>query len=306
MIYTLTLNPAVDYFIHVDSFAEGELNLANYSNILCGGKGINVSQTLANLGVASMATGFIGGETGGIILKFLAEKNIAADFMAVKDNTRINIKLYNKNTSVETEIAGISPKITAAQEKSLFNKIVNVVKKDDILVLSGSIPPSVSKNIYKKIAENINKQAKVVLDTRGSCLKENLHNNFLIKPNKAELEEMFCQKFKTTEDIIKACDYFFRGDIDNIIVSMGKDGSIYLNKNHVYKALPMEMNVKNSVGAGDSMVAGFIYGIMQGCELPDCYKLAVCTSLATVAAPSFATLAGIEVFYKQVEIQQIK
>ncbi|MDR0483887.1 MAG: 1-phosphofructokinase [Alphaproteobacteria bacterium] len=306
MIYTLTLNPAVDYFLQVNDFNEGGLNIASSSNIISGGKGINVSLVLSNLQVQSTALGFLGGYTGNIVLKTLTEKNVITDFTEVDANTRINIKLYNQNTAKETEIAGISPKITENQIDNLINKITNILKERDVLVLAGSIPSSVVPNIYKIISQKVNLQVKIILDTRGNLLKENIHNNFLIKPNKVELEEMFQISFNNTEDIVKACDYFFQQNVSNIIVSMGAEGSLFINKNHVYQALPIKLDVKNSVGAGDSMVAGFIYGVAHNKSLEDCYRFAVASSLATISGEGLATMEKLNNFYSQIKIQQIK
>ncbi|MDR2007639.1 MAG: 1-phosphofructokinase [Alphaproteobacteria bacterium] len=305
-IYTLTLNPAVDYFLHVDNLKEGNLNLATYSNILVGGKGLNVSTVLANLSVANTATGFIGGEVGDMILRNLSGRGIKTDFIKVAGNTRINLKLYNQNTSIETEIAGVSPKISEEKAADLINKIVDTVRSEDILVLAGSIPNSISQHIYKSIAEQLSAGVKIILDTRGNCLRENLHNNFLIKPNKRELEEMFGCNLNSTEEIIETCAYFFENGAQNVIVSLGGEGSLCLNNKGVYKANPIKLNVKNTVGAGDSMVAGFIYGVSQNKTLEDCYKLAVSASLATIAGEGLATQDGINNFYNQVNIQQIK
>lgn len=278
MIYTLTLNPALDYDIYLDSFREEELNLSKEINIRAGGKGINVSKLLANLEVKSKALGYTGGFVGSFIEKDLYKEGIETDFVELEGTTRINVKINNNNK--ETEIAGLSPEISKVQLDKLLGKFLNL-KKGDILILSGSIPESIEKNIYKIISKKLESGIKVVLDTRGNLLKENLSSNFLIKPNIIELEEMFGKELKTTKDIIKECSYFLDQNIENIIVSMGGKGALLINKNGAWSAKSPKGTLVNSVGAGDSMVAGFIAGIEMGKSTEDSFKLGVASGSAT-------------------------
>ena len=278
MIYTLTLNPALDYDIYMDSFQEGDLNLSKEVNIRAGGKGINVSKLLANLGIKSKALGYTAGFTGDFIKKNLYDEGIESDFVELDGITRINVKI--NNNSKETEIAGLSPKITKEAEEKLIEKI-SKLQKDDILILSGSIPGSIERNIYKKLAEMLPEGTKIVLDTRGNLLKENLNGNFLIKPNIAELEEMFETKLNTTADIIEKCAYFLERNVKNVIVSMGGKGALLVNKEGAYLAGAPKGELINSVGAGDSMVAGFIAGIETGRSPEDSFRLAVASGSAT-------------------------
>ena len=278
MIYTLTLNPALDYDIYMDSFQEGDLNLSKEVNIRAGGKGINVSKLLANLGIKSKALGYTAGFTGDFIKKNLYDEGIESDFVELDGITRINVKI--NNNSKETEIAGLSPKITKEAEEKLIEKI-SKLQKDDILILSGSIPGSIERNIYKKLAEMLPEGTKIVLDTRGNLLKENLNGNFLIKPNIAELEEMFETRLSTTADIIKKCAYFLERNVKNVIVSMGGKGALLVNKEGAYLAEAPKGELINSVGAGDSMGAGFIAGIETGRSPEDSFRLAVASGSAT-------------------------
>ena len=278
MIYTLTLNPALDYDIYMDSFQEGDLNLSKEVNIRAGGKGINVSKLLANLGIKSKALGYTAGFTGDFIKKNLYDEGIESDFVELDGITRINVKI--NNNSKETEIAGLSPEITKEAEEKLIEKI-SKLQKDDILILSGSIPGSIERNIYKKLAEMLPEGTKIVLDTRGNLLKENLNGNFLIKPNIAELEEMFETKLNTTADIIEKCAYFLERNVKNVIVSMGGKGALLVNKEGAYLAGVPKGELINSVGAGDSMVAGFIAGIEKGRSPEDSFRLAVASGSAT-------------------------
>ena len=272
MIYTLTLNPALDYDIYMDSFQEGDLNLSKEVNIRAGGKGINVSKLLANLGIKSKALGYTAGFTGDFIKKNLYDEGIESDFVELDGITRINVKI--NNNSKETEIAGLSPKITKEAEEKLIEKI-SKLQKDDILILSGSIPGSIERNIYKKLAEMLPEGTKIVLDTRGNLLKENLNGNFLIKPNIAELEEMFETRLSTTADIIKKCAYFLERNVKNVIVSMGGKGALLVNKEGAYLAGVPKGELINSVGAG------FIAGIETGRSPEDSFRLAVASGSAT-------------------------
>ena len=301
MIYTLTLNPALDYDIYMDSFQEGDLNLSKEVNIRAGGKGINVSKLLANLGIKSKALGYTAGFTGDFIKKNLYDEGIESDFVELDGITRINVKI--NNNSKETEIAGLSPKISKEAEEKLIEKI-SKLQKDDILILSGSIPESIEKNIYKKLAEMLPKETKIVLDTRGSLLKENLNENFLIKPNIAELNEMFGTELKTTADIVEKCAYFLERNVKNVIVSMGGKGALLVNKEGAYLAKAPKGELINSVGAGDSMVAGFIAGIETGKSPEDSFRLAVASGSATAYSYGLGEKDLIYRLYNEITLEK--
>ena len=301
MIYTLTLNPALDYDIYMDSFQEGDLNLSKEVNIRAGGKGINVSKLLGNLGIKSKALGYTAGFTGDFIKKNLYDEGIDSDFVELNGITRINVKI--NNNSKETEIAGLSPKITKEAEEKLIEKI-SKLQKDDILILSGSIPESIERNIYKKLAEMLPEDTKIVLDTRGSLLKENLNGNFLIKPNIAELDEMFGTELRTTEDIIEKCGYFLERGVKNIIISMGGKGALFVNKDGAYSARVPEGKLINSVGAGDSMVAGFIAGIETGKSPEDSFRLAVASGSATAYSYGLGERELIYRLYNEITLKK--
>ena len=301
MIYTLTLNPALDYDIYMDSFKEESLNLSKEVNIRAGGKGINVSKLLSNLGIKSKALGYTAGFTGDYIKKNLHEEGIEADFVTLEGITRINVKI--NNNSKETEIAGLSPKITKEAEDKLTEKIKSL-QSGDILILSGSIPESLEKNIYKKLSEIVAENVKIVLDTRGSLLKENLEKNFLIKPNIAELEEMFGTELKTTGDIAEKCRYFLEEGVQNVIVSMGGKGALFVSKNGVYSAEAPKGKLINSVGAGDSMVAGFIAGIETDKSPEDAFRLAVASGSATAYSYGLGEKDLIYKLYSEITLKK--
>ena len=301
MIYTLTLNPALDYDVYLDGFSEGELNLSKEINIRAGGKGINVSKVLANLELNSKALGFTGGFTGDFIKKDLESQNIETDFVSLDGVTRINVKI--NNNSKETEIAGLSPKISDSKKDELIEKLVKL-KDGDTLVLSGSIPNSLSKGIYKEISEKLSENIKVVLDTRGNLLDENIHNNFLIKPNIKELEEMFETDLDTIDKVVEKCKYFLDKNIKHIIVSMGGKGALYINKDGAYTAQVPKGTLINSVGAGDSMVAGFVAGFELGKKPEEAFKLAVAAGSATAYSYGLGEKDLINKLYDEIKIKK--
>lgn len=306
MIYTLTLNPAVDYFVNIETFKEGSLNLAVNNKVHSGGKGINVSRVLNSFLVENKALGFIGGFSGLEIKNNLKQQNISHNFIDVKDLTRINIKVHNLSNNLETEINGAPVSVSKEEETKLFNIIKSEVTKEDILVCSGSINKGFCSNIYKKISEDLPIGAKVVLDTRGNSLIENLSSNLLIKPNIKELAQCFNKKLTTVEDVIKECSFFLDKNIENIIVSMGKEGSLFINKSNIFQALPIDVSLVSSVGAGDSMVAGFLAGYTNKFNLKDCFKLGVASATATVASDGLTTFKLAQDFLKYVNIKVIK
>ena len=301
MIYTLTLNPALDYDVYLDNFSEGDLNLSKEINIRAGGKGINVSKVLSNLDLSSKALGFNGGFIGDFIKKDLETQNIDTDFVSLDGITRINVKINNNNK--ETEIAGLSPKIPDFKKDELVKKLMNL-KDGDTLILSGSIPDSLTKDIYKEISKKVPENVKIVLDTRGNLLDENIHNNFLIKPNIKELEEMFEMDLDTTAKVIEKCKYFLDKNIKNIIVSMGGKGALYINSNGAYTAEVPKGTLINSVGAGDSMVAGFVAGFELGKLPEEAFKLAVAAGSATAYSYGLGEKDLIDKLYNEIKIKK--
>ncbi len=279
MIYTLTLNPALDYDMYLNNdIVPGAINASIAVNTRAGGKGINVSKLLRTLHQDSVALGFVGGFVGDYIIRDLESNCIKHDFIHLQGNTRINVKI-NANSN-ETELMGLSPIISNDDVSLLFEKISNLTS-DDILVLSGSCPKSLSTEIYLEISKKCKQGTKIVLDTRGNILKQNIHNNFLIKPNIHELEEMFHQKLSTKESIVEKCHYFLQSGVENIIVSRGGDGALFINKDCILEAEVPNGKLVNSVGAGDSMVAGFIAGYTNHYSIEDCFKLACASGSAT-------------------------
>lgn len=304
MIYTLTLNPAVDYYIDMESFEEGDLNKVNNAYTLAGGKGINVSKVLKNFNIESIALGFCGGFTGDYIKKDIKECGIKENFIYLEEATRINIKL--KTSKSESEIAGKSPNISKEKVHELLNYIKNNIKENDILVLSGSVPNSIESSIYKDIISNANKNIKVILDAIDEAFKIGLREKvFLTKPNKKELGEYFNKKIESTDDIIKYARELIKDGSKNVIVSLGKDGSVLVTENEVYIGNAPKGKLISSVGAGDSMVAGIVYGLSNNLSIVDSYKYAIASGSSTACSEMLTTFENMNKFLEKVEIKKI-
>ena len=303
MIYTVTLNPAIDYYVVMKEFVEGSLNAAEEGYTLAGGKGINVSKVLKNFGKESVALGFVGGFTGSFIKDDMKACNIAERFIELEENTRINMKLKTEKT--ESEIAGKSPKISKENIEKLLDEIKNI-KEDDILILSGSVPNTIDKGIYGEIIEKLPEGTKVILDTRGEPFTNALAKGvFITKPNIDELSEFFQKKLETTEEIVKAGKKLRAMGSKNVIISMGKEGSILINEKGVYKGNAPKGKLISSVGAGDSMVAGITYGLIEGKELEEAYKFGIASGSATAFSEGLTTFETMENLLKEIIIEKI-
>ncbi|MBZ4683701.1 MAG: 1-phosphofructokinase [Fusobacteriaceae bacterium] len=304
MIYTLTLNPSLDYTVILDEFNENKLNLSKEEYKTAGGKGINVSQVLKNLDVKSIAMGYLAGFTGEFIESSLKEKGILTDFIKLDNgDTRINIKMKTKNS--ETEINGNSPHISNEKFKELIKKIKEI-SKEDILILAGSVPSSLPVDTYIQIINSLNKNTKFILDTRTEILKTtSSYKPFLVKPNKHELEEIFGVELKNIEEIVKYGKRLKEIGPQNVIVSLGGEGAIFISENGIYKANPPKGELIDSVGAGDSMVAGFTSKYIETQDLLESFKYAVATGSATAYSRGLATKELTEKLYKEIKIEKI-
>ena len=266
MIYTLTFNPAIDYVVFLDGFMPGGINRTKREAIQFGGKGVNVSVMLSRLGVENTALGFAAGFTGAALCDHLEQSGIKADFVMLREgNTRINVKV---KAEVETEINGQGPLIDDAALEALFDKLDRMTA-GDTLILAGSIPNTLPSDIYERIfARYEGKGIRFVLDATkdllARCLK---YRPFLIKPNNIELGELFDTVLTTDAQIIEAAGKLQQMGAVNVLVSMAGDGAILLDENQkVHKIGVLKGSVVNSVGAGDSMVAGFVAGMAESYE----------------------------------------
>ena len=295
MIYTVTFNPAIDYIAEINNLNKNEINRAISEKILAGGKGINVSVVLKNLGIESVALGFIAGFTGQEIKRMVEEFGIKTDFVYLPDKfSRINVKLQSNVAGViseETAINGEGPKI-CEQEIEEFMKKIDKIEKDDFIVLAGSVSRSMKDDIYEKICIKVKqKGAKIVADATGKLLVNVLkHNPFLIKPNKKELEEIFEDEIKTDEEVVYYARKLQEMGAENVLISMDKDGAILITKNQdlLYSKAPTG-KVINSVGSGDSMVAGFLMGFLTHNNYEKAMKMGIAAGSASAFSENLAT-----------------
>lgn len=283
MVYTVTFNPAVDYIVHTKQLIAGATNRSDSEEIYFGGKGINVSIVLSELGVKSKALGFVAGFTGEAIENGVAEKGIDADFVHLNEGfSRINVKI---KSGEETELNGQGPKITDEAIRELYAKL-DEIQDGDTLVLAGSIPSSLPADIYERILERLSgKMIRAVVDaTKDLLLNVLKYRPFLIKPNNFELGEIFGVEMKSAEDIVKYAGKLKEMGAQNVLVSMAGDGAVLLDENgETHVCGVCRGKVKNSVGAGDSMVAGFV----AGCEKGD-YEYALKLGTASGGATAFS------------------
>lgn len=264
MIYTVTFNPAIDYIVHTGTMQVGQVNRSQGEELYFGGKGINVSFVLHELGLPSKALGFVAGFTGAAIEAGIQEQGIATDFVHLDSGfSRINVKI---KSGEETELNGQGPNISEAAVAELFEKL-NQLQDGDVLILAGSIPNTMQADSYEKILAHLSdKNIKVVVDaTKDLLLKVLPYHPFLIKPNNHELGELFGVTLHSIEEIATYAKKLQEMGAQNVLISMAGDGALLIDetgKQHVCGVC--KGTVKNSVGAGDSMVAGFVAGSMHG------------------------------------------
>ncbi|BCB05393.1 1-phosphofructokinase [Bacillus sp. KH172YL63] len=303
MIYTITLNPSVDYIMELEQFQKGELNRSKAESAFPGGKGINVSRVLHELDVESVALGFAGGYTGEYIKQFLAQEGIRSDFVRVEEASRINVKVKADD---ETEINGSGPAIHSEHIEMLLEQ-VSLLGKDDMVVLAGSIPSSVPDTFYEQIASRCQKQGtKVIIDAEKSLIQPVLPlRPFLIKPNHHELGEMFDVEIATIEDAIHYGKKLKETGVQHVMVSLAEKGALLLTDDAVLFSSVPKGELKSSVGAGDSTVAGFLAGLSRGWDIEDAFRLGTSAGSATAYSIGLCSSEKIESLYKEIEIKKI-
>ncbi|MFR3072394.1 MAG: 1-phosphofructokinase [Paeniclostridium sp.] len=304
MIYTVTLNPSIDYVIKLDNLKNGEVNRTKEEYVYPGGKGINVSLILKELGYKSRALGFVSGFTGLYIKDTLKNKGLEEDFINLENGfTRINVKVKSNE---ETEINGQGPNIDDESLNKLYEKL-DSLKENDILVLAGSIPKTLDSSLYENIMKRLeNKNVKIVVDATKDLLMNVLkHKPFLIKPNNHELEELFNVKLNGIDDIITYAKKLKEMGAKNVLVSMGKDGALLINEDEkVFTSNVAKGEVKNSVGAGDSMVAGFIAGYLNSNNYEEALNLGAASGGATAFSNDLATKEDIYKLIDEIKIER--
>ncbi len=302
MIYTLTFNPSLDYIVTVPKFTCGIVNRTSQEIIYPGGKGINVSMVLKNLGYDNTALGFLAGFTGDKLKSLLEEKGISAKFIQVKDGmTRINVKLRSDE---ETEINGQGPAIGADDIKRLYEQL-DALQDGDVLVMAGSIPDVMPQTIYMDIMKYLqNKKLRIVVDATKDLLVNVLqYHPFLIKPNNHELGEIFHTTITDKKDVIEYARKLQEMGAKNVLVSMAGDGAVLVAEDgSVFQADAPKGKVVNSVGAGDSMVAGFLAGYLEQQDYRKAFAMGVCTGSASAFSEELATKEEVKMLLEQTNL----
>lgn len=294
MIYTVTMNPAIDYIMHTKSLDNNDVNRSFYEELHYGGKGINVSAVLSHLGIENKAFGFAAGFSGVQLCNMLNEDGISNDFVFLdKGCTRINVKL---RADRELAVNAAGPEIDDESLAKLLG-ILDVAGKDDFLVLAGSVPPALSDDIYETIIESaVNKSVKFVVDAAGGLLLKTLkHKPFLIKPNHYELGDIFNTEIKSYDDVIEYAGRLKRMGAVNVLVSCAENGAMLIDEyGKAHFAENFDGEVKSTVGCGDSMVAGFIAGYEKRKNYDYALKLAVACANAAAFSVGLADKEGVE------------
>ncbi len=293
MIYTVTFNPSLDYIVSVDNFTLGKVNRTTDELMFPGGKGINVSMVLKNLGYDSVALGFMAGFTGNEIIRMLDERGVISDFIHVeKGLSRINVKLRSNE---ESEINGQGPEIDADAISRLYGKL-DKLQDGDVLVLAGSIPDVMSRNTYMDIMKRLNgRGVKVVVDATKDLLVNVLeYKPFLVKPNNHELGEIYGVTLNTRDEVVPYAKRMQEAGARNVLISMAGEGAVLLDEQgEIHMSEAPKGKVVNSVGAGDSMVAGFIAGYLESGNYDEAFYMGLCTGSASAFSENLATKAEV-------------
>lgn len=299
MIYTVTFNPSLDYIVSVDDFKLGLTNRTVSELMLPGGKGLNVSMVLSNLGIENTALGFVAGFTGEEIVRRIGKMGVTSDFIPIADGfSRINLKLKSIDG---TEINGCGPDITAQDVDALMEKL-NALKEGDIIVLAGSIPSSIPDDIYSRIMQKLQgKGISAVVDATKDLLVHVLeYHPFLVKPNQHELAEIFGVSLCSREEIIHYAGQLQEMGARNVLVSMAADGAVFLAEDGTVLDTPAPKGtLRNGVGAGDSMVAGFLFGWLEKRDYTYAFYMGVSAGSASAFSDFLATKQEIEAVYQQ-------
>ncbi|HHP5810872.1 TPA: 1-phosphofructokinase [Streptococcus pyogenes] len=302
MIYTVTLNPSIDFIVRIDQINLGSVNRMASDDKFAGGKGINVSRILQRLDIASTATGFLSGFTGRFIEESLNAEGVKTDFVKGDQDTRINVKIKSQE---ETEINGQGPVISREQLEDLKTKLSQLTAEDTV-VFAGSAPANLGNAVYKELLPLVRQSgAQVVCDFEGQTLIDALaYNPLLVKPNNHELEAIFGTILTSLDDVETYARRLLEMGAQNVIISMAGDGALLVTKEATYFAKPIKGEVKNSVGAGDSMVAGFTGEFMKSQNPIEALKWGVACGTATAFSDDLATIAFIKETYHKVEVEK--
>lgn len=308
MITTLTLNPALDKTAIVEDITLGGLNRVLETMQSPGGKGINVSKGLARLGNTTIALGIIAGDTGAWIAEYLSANHTPHDFVEGVGQTRTNLKVFAKSTETITEFNEKGNPVNQEIMNRVWQKARSYVEKSEFMVYSGSVPAGVSNNIYYELINAFKGRTKTVLDADGILLTQGIEAiPYLVKPNIHELEKLFNRTLAQEKEIIACGRELVDRGIAKVLISMGRDGSILVTESDCYKVAPVKVTVKSTVGAGDSMVAGFVHGLSQGMQDLDALRLSVACAMASMMTEGTETFAleTVENVLAKIQIEKV-
>ena len=309
MIITVTLNPAIDKTIEIDEFKIGNVNRIVSTRVDVGGKGINVSKVIKELQHKSLALGFLGGGSGNQIKKYLDDSNIRNDFLTVKGETRTNLKIIDKVNNTHTDINENGPSVTLSDITNMKEKIIEYCEEKSLVVLSGSVPSGINSSIYAEIIKDIkNKGGKVILDADGDMLMQGMKAGpYLVKPNIDELEKAFGISIDNENKIIETSKKILEYGVKYVVISLGGEGSMFISRDKIAKVAGLKVEVKSTVGAGDSMVAALAIATDNNYSFEETMKLACATSAANVMTEGTQTgrLIDIQELKKQVIIKYL-
>lgn len=303
MIYTVTFNPSLDHTIWIPNLTLGDVNRATQEQVYPGGKGINVSVVLKHLGLETTALGFRAGFTGQALEEMLHEFGCHTDLIPIEGFTRINVKI---KSGQETDINSQGPAIPPQAQEALLHKL-DILTKEDLLVLAGSIPNTMPNDAYEQIMARLDgKGIRIVVDATGDLLTNVLpYRPFLMKPNHLELGDIFEKTLHTPEEVTEHAKLLQKRGARNVLVSLGKAGAVLVTEDgEVLQSLPPEGNPVNAVGSGDSMVAGFLYGYLTSGNYREAFRMGLCAGSATAFQPWLATREQVEKVAADFQLQE--
>ncbi len=307
MIATVTLNPAIDKSVTVRGFEIGKTNRGEVTRVDAGGKGINVAKALRRFGSAVCALGLVAGSNGRFILDALMAEGIPADFVNVPGETRVNLKIHDSEKGTETELNEPGFRVTAEHLEELQRKIEAHAPQCEVMVFSGSLPPGAPPTIFADLIRVAKARgAKCFLDTGGPGLKHGLGAGpFLIKPNRAEVEDLLKCSLRTRRELVEAARTLVRMGSEQVLISLGAEGAVGVAGQDAVFAAPPAIEARSSVGAGDTMVAAMVYAAVVGLPFRQAFRMAVAASAATVAmeGTKVADLAAVQELIPQVRLE---
>ncbi|MEZ4593746.1 MAG: 1-phosphofructokinase [Chloroflexota bacterium] len=309
MIYTVTLNPAVDRELTINEFAFDTVLRASEARVDCGGKGFNVSRMLASLGARSVALGFAGGQAGQLLAEMLAALDVETAFTWIDGETRTNVSIVTHQHDRYLKVNESGPAITEADQQALLAQVAQLVQPGDWWVLAGSLPPGVPSTIYAQMVALIQSGGgQVILDTSGAALFEGCGERpFLIKPNDSEASSLSGMGIESPEDAAAAANQIQKLGPQNVVISLGKAGAIFSDGPIAWLAESPRIEERNPIGAGDSMVGGLVYGLSQGLPVAEALQWGIACGAATasLAGTAVGSRELVQTLLAQVKIKQL-